>query len=37
MRTKISMIAMKMTAYPRVRKPARDTPEPIELEFAKDT
>jgi hypothetical protein len=37
MRTKISMIATKMTAYPSVRKPARNTPEPIELEFARDT
>jgi hypothetical protein len=27
---------MKMTAYPSVRKPARNTPEPIELEFARD-
>jgi hypothetical protein len=25
-----------MTAYPSVRKPALDTPEPIELEFARD-
>jgi hypothetical protein len=30
------MIAMKMTAYPSVRKPARNTPESIELEFARD-
>jgi hypothetical protein len=36
MRTKISMIAVNMTAYPVVRKTARDTPEPIELQFARD-
>jgi hypothetical protein len=36
MRTKISMIAMKITAYLSVRKPARNTPEPIELEFTRD-
>jgi hypothetical protein len=37
MRAKISMIAVNMTAYPSVRKPALDAPEPIELEFARDT
>jgi hypothetical protein len=31
------MIAVNMTAYPSVRKPALDAPEPIELEFARDT
>jgi hypothetical protein len=31
------MIAVNMTAYPSVRKPALDTPEPIELEFAMHT
>jgi hypothetical protein len=36
MRAKISMIAVNMTAYPSVRKPALDAPEPIELEFATD-
>jgi hypothetical protein len=29
-------MAVNMTAYPSVRKPALDAPEPIELEFAKD-
>ena len=36
MRAKISMIAVNMTAYPSVRKPALDAPEPVELEFARD-
>jgi len=36
MRAKISMIAVNMTAYPSVRKPALDAPEPVELEFASD-
>jgi hypothetical protein len=36
MRAKISMIAVNMTAYPSVRKPALDAPEPIELEFVRD-
>jgi hypothetical protein len=36
MKAKSSMIAVNMTAYPNVRKPALDAPEPIELEFAKD-
>jgi hypothetical protein len=31
------MTAMKMTVYPSVRKPARNTPESIELEFARDS
>jgi hypothetical protein len=31
------MIAMKMTAYPSVRKTALEPPEPVELEFARDT
>jgi hypothetical protein len=30
------MIAVNMTTYPSVRKPALDAPEPIELEFARD-
>jgi hypothetical protein len=37
MRAKSSMIAVNMTAYPSVRKHALDAPEPIELEFARDT
>jgi hypothetical protein len=37
MRAKISMIAVNMTAYPSVRKPALEAPEPVELEFARDT
>jgi hypothetical protein len=37
MRTKISMIAVNMTAYPSVRKPALEPLEPVELEFARDT
>jgi hypothetical protein len=36
MRAKIRTVAVNMTAYPSVRKPARDAPEPIELEFARD-
>jgi hypothetical protein len=36
MRAKISMIAVNMTAYPSVRKPALEAPEPVELEFARD-
>jgi hypothetical protein len=31
------MIAVNMTAYPSVRKPALEPPEPVELEFARDT
>jgi hypothetical protein len=31
------MIAVNMTAYLSVRKPALDAPEPIELEFAMHT
>jgi NAD(P)-dependent dehydrogenase (short-subunit alcohol dehydrogenase family) len=31
------MIAVNMTAYPSVRKPALEAPEPVELEFARDT
>jgi hypothetical protein len=31
------MIALNMTAYPSVRKPALEAPEPVELEFARDT
>jgi hypothetical protein len=30
------MIALNMTAYPSVRKPALEAPEPVELEFARD-
>ena len=30
------MIAVNMTAYPSVRKPALEAPEPVELEFARD-
>ena len=37
MRAKISMIAVNMTADPSVRKPALEAPEPVELEFARDT
>jgi hypothetical protein len=37
MRAKICTVAVNMTAYPSVRKPALDAPEPIELEFARDT
>jgi hypothetical protein len=37
MRAKVSMIALNMTAYPSVRKPALEAPEPVELEFARDT
>jgi hypothetical protein len=36
MRAKISMVAVNMTVYLSVRKPALDAPEPIELEFARD-
>ena len=31
------MIAVNMPAYPSVRKPALEPPEPVELEFARDT
>jgi hypothetical protein len=31
------MIAANPTAYPSVRKPALHAPEPVELEFARDT
>src|ERR1039457_2226134 len=34
MRAKISMIAVNMTAYLSVRKPALDAPQQVELEFA---
>jgi hypothetical protein len=34
MRAKISMIAMNMTAYARVRKPAHDGSGPVALKFA---
>jgi hypothetical protein len=37
MRAKICTVAVNMTAYPSVRKPALDAPEPIELEFARDS
>jgi hypothetical protein len=30
------MIAVNMTTYASVRKPALDAPEPVELEFARD-
>jgi hypothetical protein len=30
------MIAVNMTAYPSVRKPALEAPEPVDLEFARD-
>jgi hypothetical protein len=36
MRAKICTVAVNMTTYPSVRKPALDAPEPIELEFARD-
>jgi hypothetical protein len=36
MRAKIFMIAVNMTTYASVRKPALDAPEPVELEFARD-
>jgi hypothetical protein len=36
MRAKISMIAVNITAYPSVRKPALEPPEAVELEFARD-
>jgi hypothetical protein len=36
MRAKISMIAANMTAYPSVRKPALEAPEPVELGVARD-
>jgi hypothetical protein len=36
MRAKIFMIAVNMTAYPSVRKPALEAPKPVELEFARD-
>jgi len=31
------LCGMNMTAYPSVRKPALEPPEPVELEFARDT
>jgi hypothetical protein len=31
------MLAVNMTAYPSVRNPALEAPEPVELEFARDT
>jgi hypothetical protein len=37
LRERLTGYCLKMTAYPSVHKPALDTPEPIELEFAKDT
>jgi len=37
MRAKICTVAVNVTAYPGVRKSALDAPEPIELEFARDT
>jgi hypothetical protein len=36
MKAKNSMMPVNMTGYPVVRKPARNTPELVELEFARD-